>query len=353
MSAVLRAPHKLYKRYQSAIESAITALGLGLLVAVVLINLPVYPTNWAPVLVTMVIVLGLRWAPAAYIVAALTLIYPIYTISLYLAILFVALATLTLRPFSHYLGATVLFLAVPWLAKYHLHWLIPILAGLWWGSVNGFWIGGAAALWGKLIGGMAGLEIDWLLLDGQSPSIAGLMQRFHGLEALEMLLKIVQPFAVDATVLLYHLLQITLWAMIGLLVGTLSNQQWLRHKFPLSTLIITATGTIGLIAGHIALASWLAEVAPASVNYSILMIGALSAFALGSCLETSRRFLDFPLAPKKQQTYNPQPITQMHIQQQPVVKQSVQSKLKPIPLPDLPEWEPPEEDNGLILLELD
>ena len=52
-------------------------------------------------------------------------------------------------------------MATPFLANLHLHWTVPLLAGLWWGALHGFWIGAAAALWGKLLGGMAGLDIDW------------------------------------------------------------------------------------------------------------------------------------------------------------------------------------------------
>ena len=35
----------------------------------------------------------------------------------------------------------------------------------------GIWVGGLAAMWGKIIGGMAGLNIDWLLMAGQSLDI--------------------------------------------------------------------------------------------------------------------------------------------------------------------------------------
>ncbi|RME44762.1 MAG: hypothetical protein D6796_11365, partial [Caldilineae bacterium] len=136
---MLRTSHRIYKRYQSAVESVIAAAGLGLLVGLVLVGLPAYPPNWPPVLIALVVVLALRWPLPAYLLAVLTVVYPLYTVSLYVAILFVAVAALAHRPLSHYLGATVLILSVPLLAKYHLHWLVPLLAGLWWGTANGFW----------------------------------------------------------------------------------------------------------------------------------------------------------------------------------------------------------------------
>jgi hypothetical protein len=147
VATLFRTPHTIFKRYQSVIESGITAIGLALLVAVVLVGQPVYPPNWAPVTVSIIALIGLRWPLAAYALASLILLYPIYTISIYLAILFLAISILLHRPASHYLGATILILATPLLAKYQLHWIVPILAGLWWGSINGFWVGGAAAFW--------------------------------------------------------------------------------------------------------------------------------------------------------------------------------------------------------------
>ncbi|MFQ5575908.1 MAG: hypothetical protein ACE5G8_02850 [Anaerolineae bacterium] len=353
MTTVLQTPHRIYKRYQSLVESAITAVGLGLLVAGALASMPVYPPNWAPVLVAGVIILALRWTAAAYILAALVVVYPVYTISLYLAILFVALAVLAHRPLSHYLGATVLILAVPLLAKYHLHWTVPILAGLWWGTVNGFWIAGAAALWGKLLGGMAGLNIDWLAMAGQSPAVAGLMQRFHGLDALETLLKILQPFAADATVLLYHLLQIVLWAVAGALVGFLARQKWIQHRYPWSILVTTAAGAAALVAGHILLFGWLTEAAPAAPNYNYLIVGAVAAMLVGGSLEATRKFLDFPLVLRAKKKKPVAPAASPTATSQPPQRQVATPKRAPVPLPELPEWKPPDEDNDLILLELD
>jgi hypothetical protein len=352
MTAILRAPHRIYKRYQSTVERVITVVGLGLLVAGVLVSLPVYPPNWSPVLVALVIVIGLRWPLGAYILAVLSVVYPIYTISLYLAILFVAVAILGQRLSSHYLGATVLILVVPWLAKYNLHWAVPVLAGLWWGASGGFWIGGAAALWGKLLGGMAGLDIDWLMMTGQSPIIAGLMQRFSDLNALETLLKILQPFAPDATVLLYHLLQITLWAVVSLIIGAIAGRKWTHYGYPWSTLAITGAGIAVLIGGHIVLAGWLKEASPAHLNYEVLVLGAFISLVVSTSLEVTRRFFDLPVAPKAKKWVAPAPAISTDTKPQADL-QPAQAKPTPVQLPELPEWEPPKEDNDLILLELD
>ena len=113
MSALVRTSHRVYKRYQSLFEAAITSLCLALLVGLILLNLPVYPPNWAPVIVALIALVGFRWPLAAYLLAVGVLLYPIYTLSLYLAILFLAVAIVVHRPASHYLGATVLVLSTP------------------------------------------------------------------------------------------------------------------------------------------------------------------------------------------------------------------------------------------------
>ena len=366
MTIALRTPHKLYKRYQDWVEGGITAIGLALIVTAVLVALPVYPPNWAPVLVAVIFLVGVRWSLPAYILAVLTVLYPIYSISLYLAILFLALTILAHRPFSHYLGATVLVLAVPVLARYHLHWLVPIIAGLWWGAVNGVWMAALAAFWGKLLGGMAGLEIDWLVMAGQSPSVAGLLQRYQGIDALETLLKLLQPFATNPTVLLYHLLQIALWAMVAALMGFFTTQKWVHYKYPWSTLLVTTLGAVALALGHILLASWLSEAAPPVLNYSFLFIAVVFSLIVSSSLEVTRKYLDLPLAPTVKKRHITVPVTthqpetemveQPHLLEQPhqLAQPLKQAKpTKPVKLPDLPEWEPPDEDNDLILLELD
>jgi len=350
---MVRTSHRIYKRYQSLVEAAITGISLGILVGIVLASIPVYPPNWAPVLVALAALIGFRWPLAAYILTTLVLVYPIYTLSLYLAVLFLAITILFHRPASHYLGATVMVLSVPLLAKYQLHWALPILAGLWWGSVNGFWISGAAALWGKLLAGMAGLDIDWLAMAGQSPTIAGLMQRYNGLGSLDTLNKLVQPLAPDTTILLYHLLQVAAWALVAGLVGFLAHQKWIYQRYPWSILIISAIGIIALGASHLFLTFWLKQTDLATFYYEPLLLIAVTGLAVSSTLSVIRQSLDLPVAPKIHKRTISVPVTRSDEAAETKAKQG-EIRPTPIPLPDLPEWEPPDDDNNdLILLELD
>jgi hypothetical protein len=357
MSAFVRTSHRVYKRYQSLFEAAITSLCLALLVGLALFNLPVYPPNWAPVAAAVIALVGFRWPLAAYLLTIGVLLYPIYTLSLYLAILFLAVAIVVHRPAGHYLGATILVVSTPLLAKFHLHWIVPVLAGLWWGSINGFWIGGTAALWGKLLNGMAGLDNDWLLIAGQSPTVAGLMQRFNGLGSLETLTRLVEPFAPDTTLLLYHLLQIAVWALVAGLVGFLANQKWLYHHYPWSTVIVSGLGIVTLGLGLLFLAAWLREVDLTVLNYQPLLVVAVAGLTVSSTLEVLRQALELPVAPNVHRRVISVPVPRRQSGGEVAsasATQHGQSKPTPVPLPDLPEWEPPAEDNNdLILLELD
>jgi hypothetical protein len=210
-------------------------------------------------------------------------------------------------------------------------------------------------LWGKLLGGMAGLSIDWLTMAGQVPATAGLIQRYSGLDALETLLKMIEPFAPDATVLLYHLLQIAIWALVSALIGMLAGQKWLHYRFPWSTVLVTSTGVIILAVGHIILASWLIEAAPAQVNYQHLLLAVIFGLVISSLLEITRQYLDLPLPPQTRRRVISVPVMPYQTAAQPAQETAPpgQAKPTPMPLPELPEWEPPKEGNDLILLELD
>jgi len=348
----LQIPHRFYKRYQENIDNSFIAVAFGLLVAAVLGSLPVYPANWVPVLVISVIFLGFRWHWAAYTLAVFIIAYPLYTVSLYVAILFIAFAVLLQRPLSHYMGAAVLILATPWLAKYNLHWVVPLLLGLWWGAINGFWLASLAALWGKMLGGMSGLDIDWLSLAGLSPQITGIIQRFHGLGATETLLKIIEPFSPNSTLLLYHLLQIILWASVAAIMGVISDRAWLHHRFyPWFSIINVALGISAMMAGHFALTLWLTGAAPSIFPWeSLITAGILSLVLVGS-LDLGRRFLDLPLKPSQKKSHK-STFDDMR-QGAGRWQRGKRTRHTSMPVPDLPDWEPSQEKNDLILLELD
>jgi hypothetical protein len=395
----LRGPHNLYRRYQGLLESSVTTVGLAALVSLTLWNIDAYPTNWVLVVGIAIAVLGVRWPLVGYAVAAASLVYPIYTVNLYLAVIFVAIAVLGHRVFVHYMGATLLILATPFLAKYHLHWLVPILGGLWWGGVKGAWIGGLAALWGKLVGGMAGLSIDWLILAGQTPSAEAVMLHFQDANSLETLLLLVEPFAATSSIILYNLLQVVGWAIAGGFVGSLAAQKWVKYRTPWSILVITTGGGLIMMVTHLALPYWLADAVtpettavlqdPAGPLFSLLMV-----IIISTAIHSFRERLDLPVAPQrkgksprrkakkshqfnffrraKEKTTHGQGRKQREGQVNATidpddrevrdgngrieVDRDLDRPRRPVRVPhqsELPEWEPPQDDSGLIMLEID
>lgn len=372
IAQTLRGPHNLYRRYQAVLESTATALGLAGIVVLALLNLNVYPENWVWVAGAALAVLGIRWPLAAYILAVTALAYPIFTINFYLAVLFIALSALCQRQIVHYLGASVLIFGVIILAQYHLHWLVPILAGLWWGGARGAWVGALAALWGKMLGGMAGLDIDWLSLAGHSLPAEGIVTRFQGANSLQTLLLLVEPFAATSAVVLYNLLQIIGWAVAAGFVGSLAARKWVKYRAPWSILLVTAGGGLILMGTHLGLPYWLQEAIsettlatlrdPTGPLFSLVVV-----IVVGTIVYSLREALDLPVAPA-QNVWTRRPAEQ-YDESGPLrlFRRSRRATYtpeldhldrprQPVRVPhysELPEWEPPKEDKGLIQLEID
>jgi hypothetical protein len=370
VAQVLRGPHNLYRRYQAGLESALTAVGLALLAAVTLHNFQVYPYEWVVVLGIAIGLAGVRWPVVAYLLAVGVMVYPIYTINLYLAVLFLAASALLHRSCIYYLGATVLILATPLLAKYYLHWLVPILAGLWWGGMRGAWVGALASIWGKVLGGMAGLNIDWLILAGHPPEVAAITARFAAANSLQTLLLLVEPFATTSSVILYNLLQVGGWAVAGGFVGTFAYYRWVKYRAPWSTLVLTAGGGLIMLATHLGMPYWLHEaITPETVAvlqdptgplFSMLMI-----VIVGTTVYSLRESLDLPVAPPQpvrtaRRNVEPSKLFRRPSKPEPQKNQSETDDLnqprRPVRIPhysELPEWEPPATEAGLIMLEID
>ncbi len=380
IAQTFRGPHNLYRRYQGSVESAVTAVSLAVVVTLMLHNFAIYPDNWLVVTGLAITLLGVRWPMVAYTIAVTILLYPIFLINLYLAVLVLAISVLGQRFFVHYLGATILVLATPILAQYHLHWLVPILAGLWWGGAVGAWVGGLAAFWGKVVGGIAGLNIDWLVMAGHTPSMEIIKTRFHDTNSLQTLLLLVEPFAITSNVVLYNLLQVIGWAVAAGFVGSLAWRRWVKYRTPWSALVLTAGGGLIMLAIHLGLPRWLHEAVtpeamavlknPMGPLFSLLIV-----IIVGTTVYSLRESLDLPVAPPKsiramrQSKPQPQshPLDFFKRSLRPVPKEIKESSPQtvspdldrphlPVRVPhysELPEWEPPRDKAGLIMLEID
>jgi hypothetical protein len=288
------------RRYLSLLERLLVATGLAALVFGVMNGIPVYPPNWDLVIVATIFVVALFWPGAAYFIAVAAVAYPLYTLSLYIAVLFLAVALLGQRVFIHNMGAMILVLASPWLARHNVAWVVPVLGGLWWGAAGGAWMGGTAALWGQVLAGMAGLNPDWLMLIGTSPTVAGVAQRFGEAGSLETLKLILEPLAPNATLLLYHLLQVIVWAAVGGIVGVLADRSWVQGRRPWGTILIGVAGAFALLGAHVGLGMWLEQYSQLSISpmWPTLITATVVVAVVVGALEGLRDFLEHPLPPR-------------------------------------------------------
>ena len=295
MSALLRVPHGFIRRYLSRFERGLTALGLAGLVYFLITSLTVFPPFWDGVIVAAVFLTALTSPFVGFTLAVLAAFYPISTISIYLAVIFLAIAILAMRPLTQNLGATVLVLSAPLLGGYSLAWMIPLLSGLWWGATGGSWMGALAALWGMVAAGMAGLNPDWLAIFGHFPPIAAIVERFANADSFETLGLLVFPLAPDTTVLLYHLLQIALWGLVGMFAGSLNDQPNVQNRRPWGGALISIIGGFTLLGIHLLLAFWLRQPAADTPDYAMWVMAAATAGVIAAALEMLQDFFEHPL----------------------------------------------------------
>ena len=204
-------------------------------------------------------------------------------------------------------------------------------------------MGGLAALWGQLAAGMAGLNPDWLTLIGTSPTIAGVAQRFAEADSLETLRLILEPLAPNATLLLYHLLQVIAWAVVGGVVGVLADRSWIQRRRPWGAILIGAAGSMALLGAHVGLGLWLEQHTPETLAplWPMLVATAVVVAVLVGVLEGTRDFLEHPLPPIRRRPRRGRGRLQ-------------EPRRPPLPVPSqLPDWEPADEAEDLIMLELD
>lgn len=375
MSVLVRVPHGFLRRHLSFVERGFVAAGMSMALYTLMTTLPAYPSPWEVVVATTVFLVMLWSPPVAYFVAVVAALYPLYTLSLYLAVLFLAIALLGQRVFIHNLGATLLVLMAPWLAQYHLEWLVVLLGGLWWGKSGGAWIGGMAALWGVTLFGMSGQHPNWLDMMGYAPNPPGLFAQFKGAGSLETLKLILTPLAPNPTLLLYHLLQVVLWAMVGGITGGMAERNWTQQKHPWRAIAMVFFAAAALLLGNLGLARWLEQYQPGDFAWIVpgLLESALYASLAAAGLEAVRDFAEHPFPFARQATPQAQRaslfkgvISRLRKLRQPAAAASVQTQpgeslsaepgsYSPMPVPpNLPRRGPKKQrPDDIIKIELD
>jgi len=189
---------------------------------------------------------------------------------------------------------------------------------------------------------------------------------------------IIEPFADTSSVILYNLLQIVGWAIAGGFVGSLAWRKWVKYRTPWSVLVVTAAGGLIMLITHVGLPYWLPEALPETALttppdpvaplFSLLVV-----IIVGTTVYSLRETLDLPVVPRRvispkhpqPKTNKPQPFRLFGRFRKSVTEEKKEgteeqdeliSQRRPVRVPhqsELPEWEPPKSDSGLIMLEID
>lgn len=354
--------HSLLRRNMALVEHFIAAAGLALMCYGLTWALPVYPLYWDGVIAAAVFGLTLISPVAGYFAAVAAMTYPLYTVSIYIAVLFLAIAILGQHAFINNLGATLLTFASPILGSIYLAWGAPLLGGLWWGPAGGALMGAVGALWGLIVAGLAGLAPDWMNLYGVLPVFVDLPQRFAQANSIQALRALFLPLMPTSTYFLYCLLQVGSWAFVGWAVGMFAEKDWALYHRPRSSMVIVLGGASTLALLQVLLSLWLGVPAfPFSYDLN-LALGAttlLSALA-AMFLEWGEDFLEHPLPiPRSEQ--KPARAPRVLVEEQPEAApqpnaapaESAGEAPAPREIPKTQDSRKSDDEDNLIMLELD
>jgi hypothetical protein len=332
--------HSYLRRHFGMVEQIITAAGLAAILYGLMQLLPSYPPDWGIVITGAVFFLSIVSPVGGYFLAVLAAAYPLYLVSIYIAVIFLAIAVIGQHVFIQNLSGALLSLASPLLGAIYLSWTIPLLGGLWWGPAGGALIGGMAALWAELIAGMAGLPPNLINLLGVLPIVNDSFGRFASANSLDVFRILFLPLAANSTTLLYHILQIVIWAFVGWMVGMLNEKDWVQFRRPNSSISIALVGVLTLTVLQISLNLWLGAPISGGAQIALGITAFLTLIAV-IMLEFIQHFFEHPLPVPAQQST---PI-QFEMNNAP--------GSSPMPVPTLPEMPDGEKSDDLIMLELD
>ncbi len=344
MLAYFRPPHEFIRRRMRQVQRLLSSGALAALAGTWMHRNPVYPPYWEAAIAFLTILLG-TWSPlAAWWVAGLAILYGVYHLSFYLAVLGLSLLILGQRPAARHLGGAALVLAAPFLLRWHLGWVVPLLGGVYLGISGGAWSGALAALWSEIFAALHGYAPDFLLFPSHSWSIPVVTARFAGLNSWRTLAALGMPLAPDPTALLYHLLQIAAWGVAGALAGRL----WQAHPKggrPSGVLLAAAGGAASLALLQGALSLWLGQHSRGWLfsHRMRLLLPLLLAPLTVAWIEGLRAFFSRPL---------PFPTRKPPRPSAPNRKPSPPARQAESP-PEAPGGEIGDDDNDLIMLELD
>lgn len=277
-----------YQRHREFVQNSMIAAALTLLVGLFLEATNAFSEQWRLVLLLTIFAIGAQSRDWGYYLAVSVLSFALWDLSPYLMSLFVAVALLPRLLIIDYLPWALLVVSTPLLVEWQAIGLVPILAGLIAGSTVGLWVGVLAALWLKLVAGLAGWMPELGALHGLSLTVEMIEARVSDAKSLETLQLLAAPFSQSSSALLLHVLQIASFGIAGWLVGKLRQSEW-REGEPSFVLLPTLAigflplwGAIYLLPAWLGIQSWTMfwtnPLPAAGLALSALTAGLLTAF---------------------------------------------------------------------------
>jgi hypothetical protein len=278
-----------------------------------------FPVQWRAFLAVCILIGGL-WKPVVgYALFVAAVAYPLYLISVYVMALSLAVLILTAPLAARNLPLALMVIAAPLVAPIHLTPVLPFLFGLLsstaspggWDRATGTIAGGLCALWLKICAGMSGFTTDLWYVNGWSPQIAPLYERYHTANSLQTLVQLLEPLTASvedsaATVLLFNLLQVCAWACAAYLVGAIRDVLLLRKMGSAgrgsawTSVLSLVPGIVVIWAGYVVVPSWLQVPGPRWLDPLWLPAQVVLAAAVAIGVDGLLRYLRQPLLARQQ-----------------------------------------------------
>lgn len=237
-------PAWLYQRFRPLCDHLLPALGMAGIFLLVAQATDLFPSEWCAFIAAGVLISGLITPVAGYVLFVLSLVLPLYSISIYVAALSLAALLPPIFFLPRFLPAVILVIAAPILAQYQIALALPFLAGLLWAEWGGALVGLGSALWLKIFAGMCGAMTDLTRLGSQPLEASQLIARFQAANSIQILRWPLQALTPDHQTSLSHVLQILAWGLAGYGIGIMSHRLEGARR---PTIVLLAGVSLGLL----------------------------------------------------------------------------------------------------------
>lgn len=285
-----------YQTRRDVMVRAVSAMGLVVLSHLLYQAQPAYPSDWRPFLLIVIFCVAVYDSAIGYFITVALAMWPLWTLSPYLASIFLAIAVLAQSPILRRLSWSLVIGMTPMLAWNLVSGVGVLLAGITLGPGGGFWVGALSALWLKVAGGMAGLHTDLLTLHNSEITLLAVRDRFGDANSLQTLQLLVAPFTDGSTRLLLDVLQILLWGLAGALAGWLRQRLWAERRPWLNLALSLSGGALLILVSIFAAPVWV-QLRPIALLWSdpILAAAMLGSAIIAGTVYALRYWLNRPI----------------------------------------------------------